>query len=254
MPYTLNVFFLERDLDYRLSLDTIRPATGDNIKMRAAISYGGKPLTHLPDGAVRVRVQRPAESLGTILHNAKVSDKRGSVTTPSGDVQTPYDRKLASVVDRKLLARILPKDVAVIALKEEGRGAYTATFDKTTIAGSYGFEVLLDWDDARTGHVRRVERLEDYIRVKSDAAKSAISSSQAADGTVRVSVTPRDKFGNYVGPGHDSIVSAKLNGAGSIAGPVDRDHIGTYVFTVTGVPKGEKPNVEIMVDGVALRR
>jgi hypothetical protein len=253
VEYSLNVFFLERDLDYQLSFDTIRPATGDNIRLRAALSHGGKPLTRLPAGAIRVRIQRPTEGLGTILHNTKLTDKAGSATASSGEPQTPYHRKLARIADKELLARILPKDVDVISLQEEGRGVYAGTFGKTSTPGSYGFEVLLDWDDARTGRVRREERLEHYVRVKPDAAKSAITTSKGAGGTLLISVTPRDKFGNYIGPGYESVVRAKLYSAGSLVGPpVDRDHTGTYVFTVTGVPAGETPNADITVDGVVV--
>jgi len=69
-------------------------------------------------------------------------------------------------------------------------------------------------------------------------------------GTVAVSVTPRDRFGNYLGPGYASI-KAKLTGAGKLRSEVstDRDQTGTYVFTVADVTPGETPYLTITVDG-----
>jgi len=251
VPYNLNVFFLERDLDYRLSFDTIRARTGDKIRLRATVSYDGKPLAGLPANAIRVRILRPNEGLGTILHDTKFTDKAsGSTTTPAGDVLTPYDRKLARL-DKRVLEKVTPKEVATISMQDDKKGAYSATFDQTSIAGTYAFEVRLDWEDPRTGRVRREERIEQIVRVRPDPAKTEIAMSRIGT-TVRISVTPRDKFGNYVGPGYESIVKAKLNGAGKLAErpPLDRNQTGTYVFTVTDVPSGKTPDVDMSVDGV----
>lgn len=253
VPYTLNVLFLEQHLDYRLSFDQIHAATGDTIRVRANVSYDGKPLAGLPADAIRVRIQRPGEGLGTILHDTHVADNAsGPTTTPTGDIQTPYDRKLAAL-GAGLLDRVMPKDVATISLQDEKNGVYSGTFADTSTPGTYGFEVVLDWDDARTGHVRREERLEQHVKVKPDASRSEITTSRA-DNTALISVTPRDRFGNYVGPGYASIVKAQINRGGNlVAGlPVDRDQTGTYVFTVTDIPAGETPDVDVIVDGVAI--
>jgi von Willebrand factor type A domain len=254
VPYTLNVFFLERDLDYRLTFDTIHAGTGDSIRVRARVSWDGKPLTGLPAGAIRVRVQRPPEGLGTILHDTRVEVSQGNTTTPAGDIQTALDRKLARLTDARLLARIMPKDLETITLAEEKNGLYSGVFSKTSTPGLYAFETVLDWDQKRTGHVRRQERLELHVKVKPDAASTTITMAHVDPRTVTISVTPRDKFGNFAGPGYASVVKAKLNSAGTLSRgePVDRGQTGTYVFTVTGVPAGTTPNVDITVDGVRI--
>jgi hypothetical protein len=252
VPYALNAFILERDLDFQLSADPIRLRTGEPIRLRAEVSYGGKPLTRLPGGGIRVRVQRPAEGLGSILHATKTAPK-GSTT--EGDAQTPLQRKLATV-SRKTLERIRPNDVETILLVEESRGVYTGTFGKATTPGSYGFELLLDWDDPRTGRVRRTDRLERHVGVKPDAGKTSVGLKRNRDGTVSISVTPRDALGNYLGPGYASLITAEVKDGGTlIAGPpIDRDLRGIYVFTVTGVPARKTPRLEIKVDGVTIRR
>lgn len=252
IPYALNAFILERHLDYQLSADPIRLRTGEPIRLRAELSYAGKPLTRLPAGAIRVRVQRPAEGLGSVLHAAKTPPK-GSIL--DGDAQTPLQRKLATI-SRKRIERIRPQDVETISLVEERPGVYTGRFEKTTTPGSYGFELLLDWDDARTGRVRRTDRLERHVGVKPDAGRTSVGMKRNRDGTVSISVTPRDALGNYLGPGYASMITAEIKDGGTLmAGPpIDRDLRGIYVFTVAGVPARKAPRMEIEVDGVTIRR
>jgi hypothetical protein len=221
VPYTLNALFLERHLDYRLSIDPARAMTGDKLTVRAVVAWDGKPLTGLPGGALRVRIQRPPESLGTILHGARFEDKStGTTTTPKGDKLAPYDRKVAALTRDGLSKRITPADFATIELKERSRGVYEGTFDQTSIAGSYGFETSLDWDDRRTGHVRRVERLEEVVRVKPDPANTEVkmtrvdppqspSPSRRATNSATSSGpgTPRSSRRNSMGKGDSEVPS-----------------------------------------------
>src|ERR1051325_1378060 len=253
VPYTLNVFFKERSLDYVLTFDNLHAVTGDTLGIRALVSWDGKPLTGLPDGAIRVRIQRPQESLGTILHNTRREASSGTTTTPAGDIQSPLDQKLVAFKGQSLLERITPRDVVTIALKEVGNGVYAGSFDQTGIAGTYGFEAILDWDMERTGHVHREERLEENVAVKADPAKTTVDIAQTQQPTIwTVTVTPRDRFGNYLGPGYASVIKARLRGEiGSItAVPVDRNQTGSYVFTVRGVATA--PTVVVTVDGVVI--
>jgi len=249
VPYALNAIVLEKHLDYQLSLAPVHAAAGDPLTIRAVVDWDGKPLTDLPAGAIRVRVQRPGASAGTILHDTPFRDKSsGTTTTPSGDKLTPYARKLAGLT-RDVLKGTQPVDVATIELKEQGRGVYAAKFDQTSIAGRYGFDFVLEWDDVRTGHVRRIERLEQVVKFKADPRKTEMKTSR--DGrNFLIAITPRDTAGNFLGPGYASLVKAKLAGGGRITGPVDRDSTGTYVFTAIEVPPKETPDVDITVDGV----
>jgi hypothetical protein len=252
VPYTLHVYFVERHLDFTLSLDPPRPTTGHPVTVRARVAYQGKPLTDLPAGAIKVRVQRPGEGLGNILHGME-SGNGGATAAVSGDVRTAYQQKVARL-PKGMLGRVVARDVETLTLVHDRNGVYSAPFSGTSVPGQYGFEALLDWDHPRTGHVRREERRETDVRAGVVAARSEIAFSPNVNGTVRVSVTPRDRFGNFLGPGYASVVRAKLASKGRLdPTPVDREQRGTYVFTITGVPRGETPRVEISVDGDVLR-
>jgi hypothetical protein len=160
VPYTLNVFFLESHLDYRLSLDPGRAVVGQPIRLRAELSYDGKPLAGLPAGAVRVRVLRPAKTLEAVLRASK-GQKRPA---PAGDPQSAAQAAVAALPP-SAVAQLVPssRGETVVTLKEEKRGVYVADLGGMPIAGSYAFEVVLDWDDSRTGKVHREERIEELV-------------------------------------------------------------------------------------------
>lgn len=226
VPYTLNTFVSERSLDYRLSFDSARTRTGEPIRVRASVAYDGKPLKGLPPNAIRVRVRRPAESLGTILHLAK----NASAAAAGNDPQSPYQAKVAGVVDTNVLQKILPlTDITTITLTEEKNGVYAGTFADTSVAGAYAFDVVLDWDDPRTGKLHREDRMERTVSVSVDPARTDVR----RRGDI-VLVTPRDRFGNYAGPGYASLFNTPAT---------DAQQTGTYELTPTG---------PITFDGVAL--
>jgi hypothetical protein len=252
VPYALSAIILERHLDYRLSFEPPRKTGGDAITIRAVVDWDGKRLAGLPDGAIRIRVHGPTAALGNILHDSPFVDRsKGTTTTPAGDRLTPYDRKIAAL-SRDLIKRMQPKDFGTITMREESHGVYAATFDQTSIPGSYSFDAILDWDTERTGHTKRIEHLEQLVTVKADREKSSVVVTRRDAHTVRIAATPRDKNGNYLGPGYATSINAKLRSAGKLSGPIDRQQTGTYVFTVTDIPARTMPDLEISVAGVVI--
>jgi hypothetical protein len=243
VPYTVHVYFVERHLDFSVNVDSAPVATGDPITLRARLSWNGKPLEKLPAGAIKVRVLRPSEGLGTVLRRTRT--KEGAATV-GGDTVSAYDRKLAGL-SKADLKRVMPADVETITLVHEKNGVYRGTFSGTSVPGLYAFEALLDWDDPRTGHVRREERVETHVKVRLDPAATQVVASANVRGVVTFRVTPRDRFGNFLGPGYASQLRAKLRGAGRLDAkpPVDREETGTYLFTVRDVPEGQTPTLTV---------
>jgi len=255
VPYSLNVFISERHLDYQFTLSNLHAAAGDNLGIRVVVDWDGRPLTGLPDGAISVRIQAPPQALGTILFQEHRPVPSGNTITPSGDIITPVDAKIASFKGMSLLERITPRDVITIPLKEAGNGVYAATFSDTKVPGTYIFNAVLDWNNERNGHVHREERLEENLKVKADPIRSIVDLTSPSAGTFIAQVTPRDTFGNYIGPGYAGRIRAIVRG-GKVRTevPVDADQIGAYSVTIVEVPKGTTPQVEWVVDGVVLGR
>jgi hypothetical protein len=254
VPYTLGVLFLEKHLDYQFSLDNLHPVTGESLGIRVLIDWDGKPLTGLPPGSINLRVLRQPDGMGNILHASTLKVPGGNTVTPSGDIQTPFDYKIATL-GRTVLDATTPVEYITIPLVEQGRGFYGASFSKTQIPGSYVFEATLDWNVPLTGHVVRQERLEEDVKPQADSAATAISLTGDAFGTWTLQVTPRDRFGNYFGPGYASLVDAHVRSGGRLrsATPTDQTQQGTYTFTIAGSP-GITPVVDVIVDGVLINR
>jgi hypothetical protein len=252
VPYLLNVIFLEKALDYQFSLDNLHAVTGDPLGVRVLVDWDGKPLSGLPAGSVKLRVLRQPNGMGNILHASKVKVPGGNIVTPSGDIQTPFDYKIAAL-GQSLIDGTTPRDVVVIPLDDLGRGIYGTTFKDTFVPGTYVFEAVLDWDIPLTGHVIREERLEEDVKPRADSAASAITLTGDASGIWTLTVTPRDRFGNYFGPGYAPLVKASVRSGGKLrsATPADQDQLGAYVFTISGTP-GVTPLVDVTVDGVLL--
>jgi hypothetical protein len=253
VPYTLNAIVLEKHLDYRFSLDNLHAGTGDVLGIRAVLDWDGKRLSGLPDGAIKVRVLRQPEGIGNVLHQTKREGPTGTTTTPSGDILTAYDAKIASFRGRSLLDRITPREVVTLPLKEQGKGIYGATFSDTSVPGTYVFEAVIDFDIEKTGHVHREERLEENLELRADPGKTEINLTTDKRGITTLAVTPRDRFGNYFGPGYAPLVKARVRSGGKLRNevPDDKGQIGTYSFTIAGSP-GVKPVVEVVVDGVVV--
>jgi hypothetical protein len=250
VPYLLSVMFLEKHLDYQFSLDNLHAVTGDPLSIKVLVDWDGKPLASLPAGAIKVRVQRQPDGMGNVLHTSNVKVPSGNTVTPTGDIQTPFDYKIAAL-GQSLIDSTTPKDVAVIPLVDQGRGIYGATFGGTSIPGTYVFEAVLDWDVPLTGHVVREERLEEDVKPRADSSATAITLTGDASGIWTLTVTPRDHFGNYFGPGYAPLVKAVVRSGGRLrsAIPADQDQLGTYTFTIAGSP-GVTPVVDVYVDGV----
>lgn len=254
VPYLLNVMFLEKHLDYQFSFDNLHAVTGDALGVRVLIDWDGKPLTGLPAGAVKVRVLAQPAGMGNILHDTKSKVPGGNTITPTGDVLTPYDFKIADL-GRSLIDATTPREVAVIPLVEQGKGYYAASFGATKVPGSYVFEAVLDWDIPLTGHVVREERLEQDVKPLADAGATPISLTGDASGIWTLTVTPRDRFGNWFGPGYAPLVRANVRSGGRLRNtvPTDSEQLGSYTFTISGSP-GITPVVDVLVDGVLLKK
>jgi hypothetical protein len=258
--YQLSAYAVDTRLKYSLLAEPRRVGTGDPLRIAAELSYEGKPLTGIP-GGIRINLDRPAEGLGNILHETIASP-----AIPSGpDPASPYTAKVLSLARAgTLLPRISPQPTGTpVTLTDDGAngdasandGVYTATIADTHVPGRYRFNVVLEWNDPRTGKVSRVEAVEREVQVVPDPKNSEVTIvAGPTAGTFQVLTTPRDRFGNYMGPGYDNRVKLVLTGGGNVSGmPADSQQTGVYVVSITGVPTGVTPKADIKVNGVNVR-
>jgi hypothetical protein len=252
VPYHFGAYTYEGKLDFSGMLPPVKRRTGDPITVTTEVGFAGAPVTNAA-GKITLRVARPGESIGNLLHDLDVP--QNVLDTPTtGDATTPYDRKVKFLEDT-LVKNVAPNVVSTsVPLQHRGNGIYSATFTDTSEAGNYKFLLVYDFDAPDGGgRIRRIEQLERMVKVMPDAdASEVVVTATDPPGTYVVRVTPKDRFGNYLGPGAPGRISVSVNGIGTVSALADPKQTGDYVATVSGVPAGNDPDVVVKVDEVVV--
>jgi opacity protein-like surface antigen len=250
VDYYLGAYTYEGKLDLEGALPPQAIYTGDSVTVRTELAFDHMPVT-TAEGHVRLRIARPGESIGNLLHDTDVPP--AVLTTEiSPDKTNPYQRKLNNLA-KSILSKVDPAPLpADVPLHHDGNGLYSATFTDTSKAGQYKFLLTYDFDAPDgSGRIHRIEQLERDIKIKPDPGATVASLSPGqSSGTWIVVITPKDRFGNYMGPGYSGRLAVSVNGIGTVTAIQDPRETGDYVATITGVPAGTTPVVVVVVDGV----
>jgi hypothetical protein len=251
--YHLSGYAVEGRLDYRLTVPSVAVGTDEPVVVRAEVAYDGQPLDGLPADALRVVVERPGENLGTIL---SLTEGAGTAQTEGGQSQSPVGAKIDKLAnDDKLLERIAPGALPnVLAMTPLGKGVYEAAFDQTVVGGQYRFRVDMNWDDPRTSRILRAELLERQVPVLPTEAATDVQVTQPPDSTTaQILITPKDRFGNFVGPGYAGLFKVQVAAPASAGVVADPSLNGTYVIPISGLTAGADPRVTITYRGRTIR-
>jgi hypothetical protein len=251
-PFQMSALAVESRLSYRLT-ESPRTGTGTPVTVTAELGWDGQGLAALPPEAIKVTVERPGDNLGNLLFDSSV---RGDPRSPAGDTQDALRAKLDVLnAGGQLAQRIEPKQIpGVLVLNEVGLGRYEATFDPAVVGGQYRFRVDMDWTDARTGRIKRVETTERQVPVLPSAADTLVAVQRdTATGVVTLTLTPKDRFGNYVGPGYGNFFTVQVAGGTPVLPAADPSVRGIYVIKLNGIAPGADPQVKIEYRGVTLR-
>jgi hypothetical protein len=248
--YQLSAYGVETMLGSRVT-ESPRLSTGAPIKIVAEIGWDNGVLADLPPGAVRAVIERPGQNLGNIMFEAAQQPIRDK---PRSDT-SPLAMKFDQLIKEGLLDKIEPRATSKgIELKHVGNGRYEGSFGETKIGGRYRIRVDFEWTDKRTGQIRRREYVERQVPVLPGAQSTTVEVTRdRKTGDALILVTPRDSFGNYVGPGHERDFSVVV-GKGEIAGPPSDENLsGQYRIRITGLRPDDDPKVRIVFDGEVLR-
>ncbi|MCP3137353.1 vWA domain-containing protein [Pyxidicoccus xibeiensis] len=235
LPYRLRVVAEEKHLDFRVDVPGIKHATGTPLNVVADLSWDGKPITKL-EGELRVRVERPIEALGTLLHKAPMP----RVEQPELKEPThPYQLKVDGLLkDPKFQERMGQKlEDTALPLKHQGDGRYTLEFTDTAVPGIYRFFVELEMKGPDGEPIRRQDKVEATVEVLPDGTLSEVKSEQTGPGAYTLHFTPVDAKGNFSGPGYDDQITVRLGGKGSVRSIGTPDVDGRYQVLLASVDK-----------------
>lgn len=229
IPYAVSVLVDDPRLKVRVEAGEEALATGRPVPLAAKLTLDGAPLA---GATVRLRVTRPGTGLGSALARAGAPGSR-----PGGDLGTErtgaLELRLRELAREQDFRRLLDPESGEIVLEEVETGRFRGHIPEARIPGSYRF----DW--RATGRVdgEPFERSGTFfrtVRVREFGATGIeLEASRREDGSrrVRFSVTPRDRFGNHLGPGYADRLQVVIPGEGAPVPLVDRLD-GTYTGEV----------------------
>jgi hypothetical protein len=134
-------------------------------------------------------------------------------------------------------------------------GIYTLSFENTRLEGSYIFRFRANGTTPNGTPFSRVREIGEYVRIDVDPRSTPFSSRDLQQtGTIVIreyDVTPRDRFGGYLGPGHADLVDFNAT-AGTFITPVIDYNNGIYSRVLRFDRATENPIVTGTVDGKPL--
>jgi len=266
------------------AVDNLPHRTGSTILLRARLRDGGQAVT---GAVVRVDIARPGEGFGTYVSTHSLDDcnshppilpaveqsealrrTRAAVAGPdtSGpDHATPRFSRIAALFEHCGKSGLDRMTDSGLPLFDDGThgdiiandGIYTLAMENTQYEGSYAFRFRASGRGTDGGQFTRVREMAEYVAVGVDPGASASGARilHVAPGLVRqeVFVIPRDRRGEYLGPGYVERVQFRVRGGGAAIGSVVDYNNGIYSQVVQYDPGRDRPVVRPVVDGVALR-
>jgi hypothetical protein len=137
-----------------------------------------------------------------------------------------------------------------ITLERQAGGVSAGTFTETTVPGFYRIVVRVEGDDPDVGEIRRLQTVTAVVRFgKADPAASETRVTETGRDPggrhIQVSLRPRDRHGNFLGPGYAHRIKVSTATGSVASAPLDGLD-GTYVLPLLVPPTGD-PLVAIWV-------
>jgi hypothetical protein len=222
--------------------DLVSYYTGDAYNPRIQLQYatGGLP----PNAKLQVIVSRPDASLGSILSQAKL----GPPATIGGDAIPARQATLAALeaAQGKPLISLTQRAFDLDDSPANNDGAFEAggNFgivlpDLLTVDGDYTFRVLATYGEGCTASRERVWSLHVAVGIDPSQTTTGITVTGTSPGggsQGAITVTPRDKYGNNLGPGLAGSVTFTGSPGVTLTGVVGDNGDGSYTVPVILAP------------------
>lgn len=238
------------------SADTRRYYTGDRVNPMVLVRYddGG-----WPDGMqATVTVTRPDAGAGNLLSHAGLGPPGIIAADGVPERQATLQAIAASTGAPAVGYTETTFDLSNDSDNTDGAFERTATFGKAlddllTVEGNYGFHAKATYGDGCTGMRELAWSL--HVEVGIDPGRSTVTTAPLPprpDGAscVRMRFTPRDKYGNLLGPGRSNSFEVGPRPGSAPSGPVMDLGDGSYGVEVCSDPDSlEPPRIEIAQPG-----
>jgi Abnormal spindle-like microcephaly-assoc'd, ASPM-SPD-2-Hydin/von Willebrand factor type A domain len=208
-----------------------------------------------------VDVQTPVQAVARITHNGSLVKDANVVMAVTSPLKSLAAVSTPQVVQRALDADHNPIPAGRKPLIPTSRKKYTLEFQKrlegfgiklapVKVDGVYQFEFQAD-GKACGGVFDRYSAISMYIGRKPDRHASEVSVLPGLNpNTAVVTVVPRDRSGQPLGPGLASLIQTSIK-VGTAHRVTDHGN-GAYSFRIAWSPKRKLPAIELRVGGVKL--
>ncbi len=246
-PYHLAVIVDEKELKCTVSRFRSVYWAGEAIPLGMGVLKNGRPLSVSP--RIDVGISYPATSLNALLGKDPSLPSKilgGQVPTDPDKVSAALEKIAASPIVRTTLSKRIRKIVHIgsgFPLLRRFRGqqekAMLSTFSKTRSVGAYHVDYRVSVDQGKAGGMYRRSVSRSVLVLPKPELAYSLLEGKLAGKTLMVSFTPKDRYGNYLGPGMGDDFSVHI-GKLRVAGVKDELN-GTYTLTVP-IPDGGIPD------------
>jgi hypothetical protein len=234
-------------LEYDFSLGRKDYTVGEPLELSVSLTFEGQPVTDASQ--VTATILKPRQGLGTLLSiNPTPSEPSGF---QSEEAATAGQKKFQLLLQDEQFYRDLQPVEQTLALQNTGDGSYSTVFSDTDITGTYTVIFQVEGERSDIGEYRRTETLSTMVRfgkAELDASDLRVTLlKETADGRhMLLSIRPKDRFGNYLGPDYGHRIKVSLS-AGSVDNDNKQDLVdGSYTIPLF-VPPATNPVVTVSV-------
>jgi len=230
--------------------DTKRYYTGDTINPLSFLRYSDGSAPH--NAKARLTVKRPAQSAGRILTQSTL---KGPIVIDGDTIPARHATLigLEKAAGKPLIGfSELSFDLASDPMSTNGAFKAPGIFghvlkDLLTVEGNYTFHVVASYG---VGCVSTRElQWSIYVAPGIDPARTDVTvrpSEPSHNGNNGILVlTPRDRYGNELGPGRTGDLAVTGSAGTTVTGAVHDNGDGTYAVAVSWNPKQGEPTVSI---------
>ena len=210
IPFDLVVMADDHGLNSDLSVEAKPYGAGDKIKLQASVQEFGRRIKTLGANAgdkLLVQVVQPGVSIGDLLSNSSASATGPTSPDPATQADTKLQNHLAkdpaSLVRNQNTLTLVDDGLAVHGDAVAGDGIYSALYPAQK-PGHYNFLFGIEGQAKEVGRFSRQQLRTVLVRAIPDGGTTQIQTSvQQANGvqTFVVTMTPRTKLGDRLGPG-----------------------------------------------------
>ena len=247
-PYEASAIVDESALSYRARLGTLRNPVGSPLELAVDVLGEKRPV----DGRVTVTavVERPRIAIGNLLEKAKPPARNQPGVEPGSTV--PEQRLAALIGDAESLKE-LRAPLETVRLASDGKGGFRAMLPNASVPGLYRATLRIAGEGGKLGAYERQDTVSAIVRfAEAELAKSGVTARASKGGATEITLRPRDKHGNLLGPGLASEVQLAVSSGRVDAGPEDLGN-GGYRFRLTMPRSGNATVMLVVADRLLFR-